>query len=412
MTPPPFFARYRRQRPLPGTWQLEGGDKGYTGAIVIPALAESESLFLTLDALAATPPVTGERFLAVIVVNARADAPDAEQYDNQRTLQRLHNAPPLRPDLDLTWVDATSVGKELPPNAGVGLARKIGFDLALERLAGPQSLLISLDADTLVEASYLRALTDHFAASTSGGAVLPFRHQHAATPDLQEAVDRYELYLHGYRLGLELAGSPYAFHTIGSAFACRASAYCAAGGMNRRHAGEDFYFLQQLARTSGVAQLVGTTVHPSPRISHRTPFGTGQSVAAYAAGRNDITLYPIEAFLLLRQTLQLLASGHNRTAQMILEDAAQIVESLATFLEQQKLRAIWPKLQQTHRESQRFQHAVSTWFDGLKSLRLLRFASDPFGGTLPVDEAIPPLLAAAGLTSEGGPSDWLERLRC
>jgi len=47
---------------------------------------------------------------------------------------------------------------------------------------------------------------------------------------------------------LQQAGSPYAYHTIGSAFACRAEAYIAAGGMNRRHAAEDFYFLQQLAK--------------------------------------------------------------------------------------------------------------------------------------------------------------------
>jgi hypothetical protein len=51
--------------------------------------------------------------------------------------------------------------------------------------------------------------------------------------------------------------------------ACRASAYVAAGGMNRRLAGEDFYFLQQVHKTSGVAALYGTTVHPSPRSSQR-----------------------------------------------------------------------------------------------------------------------------------------------
>jgi hypothetical protein len=32
--------------------------------------------------------------------------------------------------------------------------------------------------------------------------------------------------------------------------------------MNLRRAGEDFYFLQQLAKTSGVSGLTGTEVYP------------------------------------------------------------------------------------------------------------------------------------------------------
>ena len=181
-----------------------------------------------------------------------------------------------------------------PPKQGVGLARKIGLDLALPLLdyGGGDPLLVCLDADTLVQPDYLPAITRHFARSTAGGAAIPYRHRPAADPAGQGAIDRYELFLRAYVLGLELAGSPYAFHTVGSAMACRASAYVASGGMNRRLAGEDFYFLQQVHKTSGVAPLAGTVVHPSPRSSHRVPFGTGRAVGdMLAEGEQRLLFY-------------------------------------------------------------------------------------------------------------------------
>jgi hypothetical protein len=41
----------------------------------------------------------------------------------------------------------------------------------------------------------------------------------------------------------------YAYHTVGSAMAVKAYQYVKVGGMNRRQAGEDFYFIQKLVHS-------------------------------------------------------------------------------------------------------------------------------------------------------------------
>jgi len=68
--------------------------------------------------------------------------------------------------------------------------------------------------------------------------------------------------------------------------ACTAQAYIAVGGMVRRQAGEDFYFLQKLAKRGPIHEIADTTVRPSPRRSDRgsdvlleiTPVNTNSDV--------------------------------------------------------------------------------------------------------------------------------------
>ena len=54
--------------------------------------------------------------------------------------------------------------------------------------------------------------------------------------------------------------------------AVKALPYVKAGGMNRRQAGEDFYFIQKLVPSGGYFSLNSTTVYPSPRASDQGSF--------------------------------------------------------------------------------------------------------------------------------------------
>ena len=269
---PPNIAAYLAKRAVSIPWRIHQSQQHhFAGAVVIPSLAESANLRLTLESLSHNPADLLDRFMVLVVVNQRVDAGDVERNDNLATLAMLPEWKKQYRLRHLCWVDASSPGHELPARQGVGLARKIGLDLALSQLdyCGGDPLLVCLDADTLVQPDYLPAIVAHFSGSSRGGASIHYRHRQAADTLGQRAIERYELFLRSYVLGLKLAASPYAFHTVGSAMACRASAYVAAGGMNRRLAGEDFYFLQQVHKTSGVAPLAGTIVHPSPRSSQR-----------------------------------------------------------------------------------------------------------------------------------------------
>jgi hypothetical protein len=92
-------------------------------------------------------------------------------------------------------------------------------------------------------------------------------------------------------------GVPYAYHTLGSAMAIRGSAYASIGGMPRKQAGEDFYFLQKLIPLGNFGEINKTKVIPSPRPSDRVIFGTGAAITNYINGSGDISLtYNLNAF--------------------------------------------------------------------------------------------------------------------
>jgi hypothetical protein len=230
--------------------------------------------------------------------------------NNQVTLEYLRalsvgQAPSLRHDdaelektmhriiinrLQIAFIDASSEGMALPDRDGVGLARKIGMDRVLEVLGGKRGLpplLICLDADTLVDDQYLPAIEHFFSENDAMAAVIPFAHQDFGDDSILEAITHYEIFLRYYVMGLKHAGSPYAFPTVGSTITCTEPAYVAVRGMSLRQAGEDFYFLNKLAKTGRIGHINNTKVHPSVRPSDRVPFGTGPSVLKHLHNPRD-----------------------------------------------------------------------------------------------------------------------------
>jgi hypothetical protein len=407
--------KYLKSRGAAGPWRIVGTHRcDFEGAAVIPALAEERSLFATLKSLAQNPQDFLDRFLVLVVVNNRTDAHPEDKADNQRTLSRFQQKDKTLERLQIGWVDACSPELELPAKkGGVGMARKIGFDLALARLdRAARPLLVSLDADTLVRPDYLPALLEHFHSAKEGGAVIPFCHQPGRTPEQDRAVQRYELYLRAYVLGLSLAGSPYAFHTVGSALACRAEAYLRIGGMNCRLAGEDFYFLQNLAKTAGVAQVRGTVVYPSPRSSSRVPFGTGQAVSRQLCGDKEaVSFYPSACFYILAQWLALVKNSLRETDGTILASAKEIAENLAHYLEISNFPVVWNKLKRNCRNHRALLGAFHEWFDGLRTRKLIQLLCRESFPRDRLEETLPDLLKWAGLPQVSDITEQLALLR-
>jgi hypothetical protein len=412
---PPTINAYMNKWAASGPWRIEAHtNRRFSAAVVIPALAESGSLPHTLHSLSRNPRELLARTLILVVVNQRTDAKNPEKSDNRATLAALPGWKEQFGLETLHWVDAASAGKELPPKQGVGLARKIGLDLALQQLdyRTGDPLLICLDSDTLVQPDYLGALIDHFAGSAAGGASIPYRHRTADTPQGQAAIDRYELFLRVYVLGLGLAGSPYAFHTVGSAMACRASAYATGGGMNRRLAGEDFYFLQQLHKTSGVSSLTGTIVHPSPRSSHRVPFGTGRSVGDILAdGDSRLLFYRPELFDMLGEWLACVSSHRGADGNKLLECSGRISPNLREFLQQAGFGPTWDNLLRHNRDADRLASAFHGWFDAFRTMRIMHHLTDCGYPRIPPEQAVPPVLERAGLESQATVGEMLDCLR-
>ena len=406
--------RYLAKSGLKGPWKLDCPHQpGFQGAVIIPSLAEGDSLFETLSSLTRNDEEWLKRFLVVIVFNHAEKADLQTKQQNQKDLSKLLEVAG-QINLSLGWVDAISPGLELSNRyAGVGFARKLGMDFALELLDWSRDpFLACLDADTLVEKNYLKAMVEHFDRPGPGAAALPFCHQAAVEGQQQFAIDRYELFLRSYVYGLHLAGSRYAFHTVGSAMACRARSYIRAGGMNVRKAGEDFYFLQQLAKTDGVEAVSGTVVYPSARISKRVPFGTGRSMERLLNGDHGAVLfYPVAPFRILAEWLQVVELNLVKDAQILLANAAEISPVLSRYLLDCRWLSVWPALQRTHQRKTQLLNAFHTWFDGFKTLRLIHQLCESGHRRGEPQELLPEYFAWDGQTVSGNVREMLEWLR-
>jgi len=426
---PEIIQKYCDRYAVGPMWRVNAGDRdSINTVIVIPALAESERLFRTLGSISRNPEPERLHTMALCVVNNRhpAHAGLSDCEDNQKTLRILdrliHGVMPqegerepdlfhdletiLENDLRLACVDASSPGREMPDKVGgVGLARKIGFDLALplfdyknERLR----LLLSLDADTLVERNYVSAVRRYFKTENVPAAVVSFAHSEASNREEQAAILCYEIFLHYYVLGLLFAKSPYAYHSIGSTMACTAEAYAAVRGMNKRKAGEDFYFLNKLAKLGPIGTVTTTTVHPAPRRSDRVPFGTGRRISRFVSGGSrEYMVYDPAIFLIVKDWLTVLDSWDGENERTLSSAAAAIHPSLESFLQELHFDDIVLRLKANSGSAATFRKHLSCWFDGFRTLRLINYLSrnvmppmDMFsavermvsfmGGTLPV----------------------------
>lgn len=223
----------------------------------------------------------------IIIVNASENAPREIKEQNLKTYQDC-----------LAWQHKTAEQKfrvfgilenSLPAkHAGVGLARKIGMDEAVRRfyLIGNETGVIAcFDADSSCEPNYLTELYAHFQKNPKTPACsIKFAHPTFGTeyePHTYLGISYYELHLRYYNQAVRATGFPHAYHTIGSSMAVRSNAYQKQGGMNKRQAGEDFYFLHKTMLLGHFTELNTTTVFPSPRSSDRVPFGTGKAIGDY-----------------------------------------------------------------------------------------------------------------------------------
>jgi hypothetical protein len=361
-------------------------------AVVIPALAETQHLPFTLQSLWNNLPESIlNNTLILVVVNNRSLVSDtaANQaelkkhiQDNALTLKWLEKQSKNTP-LPLAWIDASSPGNELPPWGGVGLARKIGCDSVLALLPGlatPKNLrdfvFFSLDADTLTSPDYLETAGNELRKSRCAGGVISFTHQQAGSAEEQAAIDAYEAFLHYYVAGLRWAGSPYAFHTIGSCLCFTADGYIRANGFPaRRQAGEDFYFCVELVKAGGICEIEKTMVYPSARISYRVPFGTGRRMAdAMVHGNNKFPVYDFRVFVCVRELLATVSTHIGERADWIYASLKN--PATTEFLERRGFPRVWERFRIQYKTNPAILAAFHRWFDGFVTLKYIHWLTE------------------------------------
>ena len=372
-----IIQRYLNDRTFFQEWPLHGEAGGAVRSlIVIPCLSEHPGILDTLQDLAEADQAHATS--VILVVNNRSDVVPEERHANTLTLKALTRWD--QTTLRVAWVDASSSGNELPARQGVGMARKLGLDWGLRLLAEHGNLdvpLVCLDGDTRVDDNYLRAIHAFFDTPNRWSAVLPCAHQISGTRQERAAILCYEFFLRYHADHLAWAGSPYGYHVLGSAIACTARAYAAVSGMNRRLAGEDFHFLQQLRKTGPVQLLSGTTVHPSGRTSHRTPFGTGRRVERFIHNPEDeYTLYAPASYDAVRRWIDTIATDPKLPGETLLRTAQHIHPEVYRFLDEAGFSQVWDGLLKQTSHVDTLVNQFHQWFDGLRTLQLIHHLRD------------------------------------
>lgn len=336
--------------PLPG--------RNYDNAIVIPCYDEQPGcLDAVLDLVEGSP-------LAIVVVNAPDDAPAASLARTRALWRNLAGETNeafrwtrTTGGIDVLAIDRASPGRRIPRRQGVGLARKIGADAACALFAGGalrSPWLYFTDADVRLPRDYL-----HHPPARPGTLVMPYRHE--AGGPLESRAKHYELHLRYHVDRLRYAGSPYAFHTIGSTIAIHAGVYAKVRGIPRRNAGEDFYLLNKAAKVAPVFAATRPKIVIRARLSNRVPFGTGPALQAMG----DVATfnsYAHESFDLLRQAIGFIDQG-----DPIQSRTRSLLEELGFFHRLERAKA-------QYRHPETLRKAMHQWFDAFRTLRFIHLA--------------------------------------
>lgn len=376
-------------------WKIENDyPKYFQKIIVVPSIAESQNLPALIKSLEQNDELELLNTLLLIVVNNSLSSPDEIKEDNLKTLEYLRN---LKTNLNLSFIDACTAGKEMDDkNGGVGLARKIGMDLALTKFdysSKNKRILICTDADCVIDSNYLSEISKEFNENNLEAAVVNFAHDISGDDEETKAIICYEIFLRYYVLGLSFAKSEYAFHTIGSTMLCTPEAYVKVEGMSKRKAAEDFYFLEKLAKIYHIGEIKTTFVHPSKRGSWRVPFGTGRSVDRFLSNeRDEYKLYDPKSFIILKNWLEVFYDSSINEQNSLISIAKNIHPALFDFLNQQDFENFVKKILLNNKSQAEVEKQKHYWFDAFKTLKLIHYLRDESYPNINMFDAIDELL--------------------
>ncbi|MCB9642237.1 MAG: glycosyltransferase [Myxococcales bacterium] len=392
--------------------------------VVIPAHDEPDVGGVLASLWACERPQSGVEIL--VVVNASEHAAEEVHARNHSLCEQvrqwgaLHNEDRIQVHL----IEQHALPRK---HAGVGLARKIGMDEAAARFAEiekARGVIACLDADCTVASSYLCALERCFQKDGVHAASIYYEHPIEEEETILDSVSfsraslaicLYELFLRYYIHVQRWVGLPFAYQTVGSSMAVHALAYARQGGMNKRQAGEDFYFLQKLIRYGGIAELMDTKVIPSARCSHRVPFGTGRAMSSMLQEElPSYETYPLEVFALLGGWLPDVWGLWGQGRSAFVQHLDGVEQPLRGFLEEQGFVAKMEEIQGHASSVESFRKRFWDWFDAFMLMKWAHYARENGYPLRPVVGECQRLFVVQGWSleeEEATPWGLLRRLR-
>lgn len=369
--------------------------------VVIPAFCESD-MMNTLNSLwNCTRPQWDVEVIVVVNFSEKSDESVIQSsLEGVKILQewiKAHSKTVFR----VLLIEAFNLPAK---HAGAGLARKIGMDEATYRfnqIGNAKGLIISFDADCTCDKNYFKAIeyySERF--PSANGFNIYFEHPVAGNeyPDkVYKSIIKYELHLRYVNQFLRYAGFPYAYHTLGSAFAVRAGTYTAQGGMNRRKAGEDFYFLHKIIPLGNFHEINTTRVIPSPRPSERAPFGTGAAINKLLSAPDDIMMtYNPESFIALKDFFATACQFHRKSLYEIDRLIENAPEPVTGFLQENNAAHAIDEINNNCASIKAFTNRFFRWFDALSIVKYLNDVHRSHYSFMNIREAAEVLLAYMG----------------
>ncbi len=355
--------------------------------VVIPCYNEPE-IEDTLQSLRACR--LPANVLVAVIINSGVRSDAAAVLQNRKTYAELKGFAERYNVEDLSFF--TLLFEQLPrKHAGVGLARKIGMDLAVDhflRSKNRYGVIASLDADCLVSENYLVDIFNAFQREPRISTTIhQFSHRvEDGDPFLEQSIQQYEAYLRSFREMLKYTGFPYYYHTIGSAFAVSADAYVKVGGMGRQQGGEDFYFLQKLFESGKTKELDSAVVYPMARYSDRVPFGTGPALEKmmHAPGQK-MKVYSKRSFKELKRLFDLVDLFYSRNVEDVESIVDDLHPSLLRYLKEISFKEMINDCKGNSARSETFRKRFFHHFNAFRIIKYLNFVHpDPF----PLEEMV------------------------
>ncbi|RDH45479.1 hypothetical protein [Zooshikella ganghwensis] len=330
-----------------------------------------------------------DSWLVVLVVNAPNNATSQQLASNHKLLNQLNvdhktclSSLILFNQHWLYIVNRSTAPNLIPAKSGVGLARKIGADIACRLIH--QGIvrfpwIFSTDMDAVLPADYLEQVIEHPCAPNNCSAFI-YNYQHLADAhDLTVSQQLYDIRLRYYVLALRWAGSHYAFHTTGSLLAIHSEAYTKVRGFPCRNAGEDFYCLNKLAKVGKIISLRGQPITIDARLSDRVPFGTGpalHSISTLSEPKKDYLYYNPECFDALKKLLSIFKTKKNLTKDYFEKQLEQLPQEVTNALTTLKINQFKKHITQQKLEGDKLKEHFHHWFDGFKTLKLIHYLRD------------------------------------
>ncbi len=337
--------------------------------IALPVLNESEYLPQMIDCLSGQDYPDFKIVACVNNYDHWWDDPEKGEWclDNQKSIEFLKKMN----GLEIILIDKSSKGKGWPEKkGGVGSARKIIMDFITGK-AGKHDLIVSMDADTCYPENYISAITEQFRLYPNlFGLALPYYHKLDGN-ETDRLILRYEIYMRNYLINMIRIKNPYAFTALGSAMASPVWAYQTVGGLTPVKSGEDFYFLQKLAKSGKIGLWAETTAYPSSRFSERVIFGTGPALIKGNQGYWDnYPVYEYSSFDKVRETFDLFADLYINDLETPMDGFLKNIF---------KTTDLWEKIRENYKDRENFIRACAVKIDALRILQFLRLEQQQSG---------------------------------